>query len=111
MLSFGSRPRSSRDGWSYGTSQGLVVGLAWSQGLERLRGEAYGEVGWAIASGYGGLLVVGGPAVRLFRDPSAGLSARACGWVMALELCLRATGTFVEQRDASALLLLGFGVN
>lgn len=111
MLSFGPRAHASRDGWSYGTSQGLVVGLAWAQSLERLRGEAYGEVGWAVASGYGGLLFVGGPSVRLFRDQAFGLSARACGWAMALELCLRATGTFVEQQDASALVLVGFGVN
>ncbi len=111
VVAFGPAPQTTRDGWSYRPTEGLIAGLAWSQGLERLRGEAYGEFGWATSSGYGGLLLVGGPAARLFRDLGGGVSGRACAWGMAIELCLRATGTFLGEPDASALVLLGLGIN
>ena len=94
-----------------GESSGLVFGAAWAQGLDAVRSEAFGEVGWAVSEGYAGGVLALGPAMRLFSDPAPGASARVCAWAWALEACLRATQTFSPHPDTSALLLVGIGVN
>lgn len=94
-----------------GSSSGLVFGAAWAQGLDAVRSEAFGEVGWAVSEGYAGSVLVAGPSVRLFRDAAPGASARICAWALAIEACVRATQTFAPHADTSALILLGIGVN
>jgi hypothetical protein len=97
--------------WSVGGTSGLLLGAAWSQGLDALRGETYAEIGWQRTWGYAGGMLVVGPAVRWFGDLGVGGSARGCLWAWAVEACLRGTGTYVGRVDGSLLLLVGLGIN